>query len=68
MPPDSNSADSRPADSRSGDAKPRREPLLRRRHLLRSKAWVLSTGAVVLLAVIVVAVITALNGGFEPVH
>ncbi|HEV7694017.1 MAG TPA: hypothetical protein VGO52_24505 [Hyphomonadaceae bacterium] len=53
-------------DFKSGDSHPGREPLLRRRHLLRSKAWVLSTGAVVLLAVIVVAVITALNGGFAP--
>jgi hypothetical protein len=46
------------------DSQPSREPLLRRRHILRSRAWVLSTGAIVLAAVVIVAVITALNGGF----
>jgi predicted anti-sigma-YlaC factor YlaD len=41
---------------------------VRRKHLLRRPVWILSSVGVVLVAVLIVGVITFLNGGAKLVH
>jgi hypothetical protein len=46
------------------DAKPESQPRRPRRHLLRRPEWFLSTGAAVLVLVLIVGAVTWFNGGF----
>jgi hypothetical protein len=41
---------------------------LKRRHILRSPAWIAFTGAAVLVLAMIVLVVTWLSGGLEPVN